>query len=121
MLNQVVLVGRLTDDPKVTTTENGKKVTSIVVAVQRTFKSSTGLYESDFVRCTLWNNMASNISEYCKKGDVVGLKGRIETGEYIDKDENKKYYTEVIAEKVTYISNNKTKEPKVTKKAKDKE
>jgi len=108
MLNQVVLVGRLTSDPELETTESGKKVTYITLAVQRTFKNSDGIYEADFIRCILWNAIASNTTEYCHKGDIVGVKGRIQTGSYDDKDGNKKYTTEVIAEKVTFLSSKKT-------------
>ena len=107
MLNQVVLVGRLTDDLEVTEMEHGKKVTSLILAVQRTFKNSEGTYETDFIRCTLWNAIASSTSEYCKKGDVVGIKGRIQVTNYEDKDGNKKTSTEVIAEKVTFLSSRK--------------
>lgn len=104
MLNQVVLVGRLTDDLEVTETEKGKKVTSMILAVQRTFKNSDGIYEADFIRCILWNAVASSTSEYCKKGDIVGIKGRLQVSSYEDKDGNKKYTTDVIAEKVTFLS-----------------
>lgn len=104
MLNQVVLVGRLTDDLNVTTHENGKKVTSMILAVQRSYKNSEGLYETDFIKCTLWNAIASSTSEYCKKGDIVGVKGRLQVTSYEDSDGNKKYSTEVIAEKVTFLS-----------------
>lgn len=72
MLNQVVLVGRLTDDLEVTETENGKKVASLILAVQRSYKNSDGIYEADFIKCTLWNAVASSTSEYCKKGDIIG-------------------------------------------------
>ena len=75
MLNQVVLVGRLTDDPKVEESENGTKYSTIVLAVQRTFKNSEGIYEADFIRCRLWNAIANSTSEYCHKGDIVGIKG----------------------------------------------
>ena len=108
MLNQVVLVGRLTDNPELVTTESGKKVTYITLAVQRTFKNSDGVYEADFIRCVLWNAIASNTTEYCHKGDVVGVKGRIQTSSYDDKDGNRKYNTEIIAEKVTFLSSKKT-------------
>lgn len=110
MLNQVVLVGRLTDDIEVATKENGKKVTSLILAVQRTFKNVDGVYETDFIKCTLWNAVASSTSEYCHKGDIVGIKGRIQVNSYEDKDGNKKYSTEVIAEKVTFLSSKKTDE-----------
>ena len=112
MLTQVVLVGRLTDDPQVITTENGKKVSTIVLAVQRTFKNQEGLYETDFIRCILWNAIASSTCEYCHKGDIVGLKGRLQTSNYQTEDGTKKYMTEVIAEKVTFLSGNKNQEEK---------
>lgn len=106
MLNQVILVGRLTDDLEVVEMENGKKVTSLILAVQRAFKNSDGVYETDFVRCTLWNAVASSTSEYCKKGDIIGIRGRLQVNSYEDKDGNRKYSTEVIAEKVTFLSSN---------------
>jgi single-strand DNA-binding protein len=107
MLNQVVLVGRLTEDPNINELENGKKVTTVNLAVQRSFKNSDGIYETDFIKCVLWDGVASNTKEYCHKGDVVGVKGRIETSSYTDKDNNKRYSTEVIAEKVTFLSSKK--------------
>ncbi len=110
MLNQVVLVGRLTDDVQVINRENGKKVSSLVLAVQRTFKNSEGVYEADFIRCTLWNAVASSTSEYCHKGDIVGIKGRLQVNSYQDKDGTTKYTTEVIAEKVTFLSSKKSDE-----------
>ncbi len=110
MLNQVVLVGRLTDDLEVAKTENGKKVSHMVLAVQRSYKNSAGIYEADFIRCTLWNAIAASTSEYCKKGDIIGLKGRLQVNSYEDEQGNKKYLTEVIAEKVTFLSSNKTDE-----------
>ncbi len=107
MLNQVVLVGRLTTDPEALKTEKGKKRTSVTVAVPRSYKNSEGLYDTDFIRCILWNGIASSTCEYCKKGDVVGIKGRIQTSSY-DKDGETKYIVEVIAEKVTFLTSKKT-------------
>ena len=110
MLNQVVLVGRLTEDPTLVNTVNGKKVSSITLAVQRTFKNQDGIYEADFIRCILWNAIAASTTEYCKKGDIVGVKGRIQTSNYEDEKGNKVYTTDVIAEKVTFLSSKKTDE-----------
>lgn len=107
MLNQTVLVGRLTEDPTVTIMENNKKISSVTLAVQRPFKNQEGLYETDFIRCVLWNGIADNTSEYCHKGDIVGIKGRIQTSSYLDKDNTTKYVTEVIAERVTFLSTKK--------------
>lgn len=106
MLNQIVLVGRLTKDPEVKETENGKKVSRITLAVPRSYKNSDGEYESDFINCTLWTGIAENTAEYCKKGDLLGVKGRIETRTY-EKDEEKKFVSEIIAEKVTFLTSKK--------------
>ncbi len=111
-LNQVVLVGRLVENPTVTETENGKKYTFINLAVPRSFKSADGTYETDFIRCVLWNGIATNTSEYCQMGDVVGIKGRLQNRKYEDADKNQKYITEVIAERVTFLSSNKKDEEK---------
>lgn len=119
MLNQVVLVGRLTSDPEISTTENGKKMTAITIAVQRAFKNMEGLYETDFIRCILWNGVASSTHEYCHSGDIVGIKGRLQTRSY-EKDDEKKFVTEVIADKVTFLSSNKKTEEVSVESSKDK-
>lgn len=103
MLNNVVIVGRLTKDPEVIETEKGNKRTFVIVAVPRAFKNSEGKYDTDFIKCTLWNVVAEHTCEYCKKGDVVGIKGRIQTTSY-EKDGLVNYSTEIIAERVTFLS-----------------
>ena len=108
-MNQVVLVGRMTSNPNVIETENGKKYTVINLAVQRAFKNQDGIYETDFIRCILWNGIASNTCEFCKIGDVIGIKGRLQNRIYENNNEETQYITEVIAERVTFLSNNKTK------------
>lgn len=105
MLNQVVLVGRLTDNPIVEETSNGKKYTAINIAVQRNFKNANGIYETDFIRCVLWNGMASNTKEYCQTGDIVGIKGRLQNRSFENDEKEVKYITEVIAERITFLSN----------------
>ena len=102
MLNQVVMVGRLTSDPEINEVENDRKVATIILAVQRSYKNAEGVYETDFIKCTLWNGIAENTAEYCKKGDVIGVKGRIQTTNVDDK-----IVMEVVAEKVTFLSSRK--------------
>lgn len=109
MLNQTVIVGRIARDPELRETENGKKVTNVTLAVPRSFKNSNGEYETDFISCVLWKGIAESTVEYCKKGDLVGVKGRIQTRVY-EKDEEKKYSTEIVAEKITFLSSNRPKE-----------
>lgn len=103
MLNHVVLVGRLSGDPVVETSSSGKKYTIINLAVPRAFKNSSGVYETDFIRCVLWNGIASNTSNYCHKGDIVGIKGRLQNYSY-EVEDKKKYFTEVIVERVTFLT-----------------
>ena len=109
-MNNVVLVGRLTENPTVTTTEAGLKITSVNLAVTRNYKNVDGIYETDFIRCILWNGIAENTSEYCKSGDVVGIKGRLQSSEYDDENGKRHFVTEVIAERVTFLSSAKIKE-----------
>ena len=106
MLNQVVIVGRLVKDPELRETENGLKVTHITLAVPRSYKNQNSEYDTDFIDCRLWSVVADNANEFCKKGDLLGVKGRIETRVY-EKEDEKKYLTEIIAEKVTFLSGKK--------------
>ena len=106
MLNQVVVVGRLVKDPELRETESGKKVTYITLAVPRSYKNSNNEYETDFIDCTLWKGIAESTTEYCHKGDLLGIKGRLQTGSY-EKDGEKKYTTDVIAEKITFLTSKK--------------
>ncbi len=106
MLNQVVLVGRLTGDPELYQTETGKKVARMVLAVPRSYKNSEGEYETDFISCKLWQVVAQNTVEYCQKGDLIGLRGRLETYNY-ETEDGRKYLTEVVADKVTFLSSKK--------------
>ena len=89
MLNQIVLVGRLVRDPVVHESENGKKVSTITLAIPRNFKNLNGEYDSDFINCILWDGIAENTKEYCKKGDIVGVKGRIQSRLIEEKDTKK--------------------------------
>lgn len=102
MLNQLVIVGRLVKDVELKETEGGKKVGYITLAVSRPYKNAEGQYDTDFIDCVLWTAVAENTAEYCQKGNLVGIKGRIQTRVV---DENK--ITELIAEKVTFLSTKK--------------
>jgi len=107
VLNQAVLVGRIVKDPELKDTEKGK-VTNITLAVPRSFKNINGEYDTDFIDCRLWDGIAQNANEFCKKGDLLGVKGRIETRN-VEKDEKITHITELIAEKITFLSSGKSK------------
>ena len=115
MLNQIILVGRLVRDPEVSKTKKGTNYSHITLAVPRSYKNVDGEYETDFIDCTLFQLMATNTSEYCKKGDIVGVKGRLESKVY-EKDGQKKYATEVVAERVTFLSSNSKEHKEFTEK-----
>ena len=108
-MNNVTLVGRLVRDPEVKESADGTKRTIISVAVSRDYKNPQGVYDTDFIRCVLWNGIASATKEYCHKGDVVGVKGKLQSRQYETDSKEKKYMTEVIVEKVTFISSNSVK------------
>ena len=111
MLNQVVLVGRLTSDLEAKELEDGKKATNMTLAIPRSFKHAAGEYETDFIDCSLWNSIAENTAEYCKKGDIVGVKGRLQTSNYEKEDGSKVFKLDVVAEKVTFLSSRSKDEP----------
>ncbi len=110
MLNQIVLVGRLTRDIEVHKGDSDMKVATISLAIPRSFKNADGVYDTDFVDCIAFDNIAENTSEYCGKGDIVGIKGRVQTRQVENDEGEKKTLKEIIAERVTFLSNSKEKE-----------
>lgn len=110
MLNQTILVGRLVRDVEVKNLEEGKKVSYITLAIPRSFKNADGAYDTDFIDCILWDAVAQNTSEYCHKGDIIGVKGRLQSSTYDDEQGNKIHKQEVVAEKITFLSSKKNDE-----------
>ena len=109
MLNQIILVGRLTRDISVHKTDKGSKVATISLAIPRSFKNMDGNYDTDFIDCVAFDGVAENTSEYCGQGDIVGVKGRVQS-RTIEKDGKTEYLMEIIAEKVTFLSSKKLEE-----------
>jgi single-strand DNA-binding protein len=107
VLNQIILVGRLVKSPEVTETESGKKMSYITLAIPRSFKNADGEYDTDFIDCVLWEVVAQNTAEYCLQGDIVGVKGRIQTSSYETDDGERRYVMEVVAEKISFLSSRK--------------
>ena len=103
MLNQVIVVGRLTRDVVVNKSENGVKVATISLAIPRTFKNSEGTYDTDFIDCVAFDLIAENTSEYCSKGDIVGVRGRLQS-RVVEKEDKKDYLMDFVADKVTFLS-----------------
>lgn len=99
MLNNVTIVGRLVEEPYLI--EKEQKAIGIKIAVPRSYKNEEGTYETDIIPCIIWQGISNTITEYCHKGDLVGIRGRLQ---------NNSDKIEIIAEKVTMLSSIKKEE-----------
>ena len=101
MLNVVVLSGRLTADPELKTTTSGISVCSFSIAVERRYKSGEER-QSDFINIVTWRSSAEFVSKYFKKGQMIAIRGSIQTRRYQDKDGNNRNAFEVVADEVQF-------------------
>ena len=104
MHNMVYLIGRLTENPKIEYLEDDREVLYVNLAVQRTFKNEDGIYETDFLKCVLWNALAEHTAEYCQKGDLVGVKGRIENVVYKNENGDIKIANDIIVDRISFLA-----------------
>ncbi len=102
-MNKVILVGRLTKDPEVKTTQNQIEYCSFSVAVDRRFKSASGEKQSDFINCVAWRQQAKLLGQYFQKGSRIGIVGSIQSRSYDDKDGKKVYVTEVSVDEIEFV------------------
>lgn len=103
-MNKVILVGNLTRDPELVTTNNGISLCRFTLAVQRRFSGSDGEREADFINIVVWRGQADNCYKYLKKGSKAGVVGSIQTRTYDGNDGTKRYATEVVADEVEFLS-----------------
>ena len=103
-MNSVVLVGRLTKDPELITTNNGISVCRFSIAVQRKFANEDGEREADFINIVAWRGLAETCGKYLKKGTRVGIEGSIQTRSFDGKDGVRKYATEIVADEIEFLS-----------------
>ncbi|HCX3167633.1 TPA: single-stranded DNA-binding protein [Staphylococcus aureus] len=103
MLNRTVLVGRLTKDPEYRTTPNGVSVTTFTIAVNRTFTNAQGKREADFINCVTFRKQAENVNNYLSKGSLAGVDGRLQSRSYENKDGQRVFVTEVVADSVQFL------------------
>nr|DAL74194.1 MAG TPA: Single strand binding protein [Caudoviricetes sp.] len=101
-MNSVNLIGRLCADPEARMTQSGVKVCKLRLAVQRDFKNQDGDYEADFINCAAWRSTADFIEKYFRKGQGIGVTGKLQTSSWEDESGNKRYATEVIVENATF-------------------
>lgn len=103
MINNVVLVGRLTRDVELRYTGSGTAVGNFTIAIDRPFKNASGEKETDFINCQAWRKTAENLANYTRKGSLVGVQGRIQTRNYTKDDGQKVYVTEVVADNFSLL------------------
>lgn len=104
MLNQVVLIGRLTRDPELRYTPgNGVAVTTFSLAVDRPFVNQQGERETDFINIVTWRKLAETCASYLQKGRLVAVSGRLQIRAYEDSQGVKKKVSEVVASEVRFL------------------
>jgi len=109
MNNLVVLVGRICRNIELRTTTSGISTCNITLAIPRNYKNSEGIYETDFITCICYRHTAEMVSQYCQKGDLIGIHGMIQSRNY-EKDGKKVYATEILTDKVNFLSSAKKQE-----------
>lgn len=106
-MNKVILIGNLTKDVELTTTNSGISVAKFTLACQRRFENSEGEREADFINIVVWRGQADNCKKYLNKGSKCCVVGRIQTRTYDNEDGEKRYVTEVVADEVEFIGTKK--------------
>ncbi|MDX9871754.1 MAG: single-stranded DNA-binding protein [Clostridia bacterium] len=103
MLNRVILIGRLTKDPELRYTQSGTAVASFTLAVDRSRANQQGERETDFIPIVVWQKQAENCANFIGKGSLVAVDGRLQVRSYEDREGQRRWMTEVIAENVRFL------------------
>ncbi|HEV2357861.1 MAG TPA: single-stranded DNA-binding protein [bacterium] len=103
MLNRIELIGRLTRDPELRYVSNGYPMAQFTIAVDRDFRNAAGEREADFVRCVTWRKLAEQVGQYCAKGRLVAVEGRLQTRSYETPDGSRRTITEVVGDRVWFL------------------
>lgn len=104
MLNRIVLIGRLTKDPELRYTPNGKAVASFTLAVDRAFRNQQGEKEADFINIVVWGAQAENCANFLSKGKLAAVDGRLQIRSFDGNDGQRRWITEVVADTVRFLS-----------------
>ena len=102
-MNRVMLVGRLTAKPELRYTGSNVPYARFSVAINRTFANPQGERETDFINVIVWRKQAENVANFLDKGRLVSIEGRLQTNNYTDKDGNKRYSMDVVADSVQFL------------------
>ena len=111
-MNRVEIIGRLTKDIELTTTNSGVSVAKFSIAVNRKFKNEDGEYVADFFNGVAWRGLAENMAKYCKKGSKVFIAGELQSRNYDDNEGKKRYVTEIITNECEFLDSKNTREGK---------
>lgn len=103
MINNVVLVGRLTRDPELKMTQSNIPVVNFTLAVNRSYTDQSGERQADFINCVVWRRQAENLARYMRQGSLIGVEGNIQTRNYQDNDGRTIYVTEVLANSIQFL------------------
>jgi single-strand DNA-binding protein len=103
-MNKTILIGNLTRDPELSETPNGVAVCKFSIAVSRDYADADGNRETDFFNITVWRGRAENCGKYLKKGNKVGIVGKLQNRSYEDKDGVKRTVTDIIADEVEFLT-----------------
>ena len=103
-MNKVMLIGNLTRDPELQTTNSGVSVCRFSIAVQRSFRNNEGEREADFFNIVVWRALGENCHKYLRKGSKCAVTGRLQNSSYEASDGTKRYTTEVIADDIEFLT-----------------
>lgn len=104
MINNITLVGRLTKNVDLKTTQSGISVANFTLAVDRDFKNASGEKETDFIPIVAWRGLAENAARFLDKGKLAAVTGSLQMRSYEDKDGNKRLVAEVLASGIQFLS-----------------
>lgn len=102
MINRVILVGRLTKNPEIRKTLNGASICKFTLAVSRKVKAQ-GQPDADFISCVAWNKTADLMYQYLKKGSLIGIDGRLQTGKFTNNNGETIYTCDVMVESLQFL------------------
>lgn len=102
MINRVILVGRLTKNPEIRKTPNGASICKFTLAVSRKVKAQ-GQPDADFISCVAWNKTADLMYQYLKKGSLIGIDGRLQTGKFTNNNGETIYTCDVMIESLQFL------------------
>ncbi len=103
MLNRIQLIGRLTRDPDLRYIASGQPMAQFTLAVDRDFRNAAGEREADFVNCVTWRKLAEQVGQYCAKGRLVAVEGRLQTRTFETQDGVRRKATEVVGDRVWFL------------------